>query len=101
MGALILVLVAVFAISGSELSHMSDTSSSELMVFVATDEGDIGQIFGTRNKPSKPIVIVEDFIIQAQVNCYKQTTGLVRNLMVPYSQRSYIRSDGTSCTPVE
>ena len=64
-------------------------------------EGDIGQIFGTNNSHSGAIsVIVEEPLAAAPVPCYK-TTQLIRDLTVPYSQRTYIRPDGTSCTPVE
>lgn len=105
MGALVLVLVAVFAISESELINSSNTADevtmTENVAFAETDEGDIGQIFGTTNYQSEPIqVVVEEPIVQAQVNCYR-TNELVRDLTIPYGQRSYIQADGTTCTPVE
>ena len=101
MGAFIFVLVAIFAIAESNQINLSDATITHEANFSTTDEGDIGQIFGTHRYKSEPVqVMVEDLIVQAQVNCY-QTSELIRDLTVPYGQRSYIQSDGTACTPVE
>lgn len=103
MGAFILVLVAVFAISESgQFNNIDNTNSYQKVAFVDIDEGDIGQIFGTTYEPV-PIQVVEaPVIVQVQqpVDCY-QTDTLVRDLTIPFHQRSYIRADGTFCTPVE
>ena len=101
MGAFIFVLVAIFAISESDQINLSDAIRTHETSFETTDEGDIGQIFRTHSYNSEPIqVTVEEPAVQAQINCY-QTSELVRDLTVPYGQRSYIQSDGTSCTPMQ
>ena len=104
MGALILVLVAVFALSETSQVDQNTTHSTTSVLTqtdMQADEGDIGQIFGTNNRHPETIsVIVEEPLAAAPVPCYK-TTQLIRDLTVPYSQRTYIRPDGTSCTPVE
>jgi len=101
MGAFIFVLVAIFAISEFDQINLSDVTTTHEANFVMTDEGDIGQIFGTHSYKSEPVQVkVEEPVVQAQVNCY-QTSELVRDLTVPYGQRSYIQADGTSCTPVQ
>ena len=105
MGAFIFVLVAIFAISEFDHINLSDAIRTHETSFATTDEGDIGQIFGTHSYKSKSVqVTVEEPVVQvqvqAQVNCYK-SSELVRDLTVPYRQRSYIQSDGTLCTPVQ
>ena len=103
MGAFIFVLVAIFAISEFDQINLSDAIRTHETSFATTDEGDISQIFGTHSYKSKPVpvpVTVEEPVVKTQVNCY-QESELVRDLTVPYGQRSYIQSDGTSCTPVE
>ena len=101
MGAFIFVLMAIFAISESDQINLSDATTTHEVNFATIDEGDIGQIFGTHSYKSEPVqVTVEEPVVQAQVNCY-QASELVRDLTVPYGQRSYIQSDGTSCTPME
>jgi hypothetical protein len=101
MGVIIIVLVAIFAISESNQINLSDAIATHEANFVTIDEGDIGQIFGTHSYKSESVqVTVEEPVVQAQVSCY-QASELVRDLTVPYGQRSYIQSDGTACTPVE
>ena len=103
MGAFIFVLVAIFAISEFDQINLSDTIRTHETSFATIDEGDIGQIFGTHSyKPKSVQVTVEEPVVQAQaqINCY-QSSELVRDLTVPYGQRSYIQSDGTLCTPVQ
>ena len=101
MVALVLALVAIFAISESNQINISDVTATENVAFAETDEGDIGQIFGTTPYYSEPIqVVVEEPVVQVQVDCYR-THELVRDLTVPYDQRSYIQADGSSCTPVQ
>ena len=101
MGAFIFVLVAIFAISEFDQINLSDEIRTHETSFVTTDEGDIGQMFGTHSYKSEPVpVMVEEPVVQAKVNCY-QSSELVRDLTVPYGQRSYIQSDGTLCTPVQ
>ena len=104
MEILALLIVAALAISQTEIldsDEMLITSApGQQVAFVDVDEGDIGQIFGTSQKVKPIVVVVEEPIVQVQVDCYK-TTELVRDLTIPYSQRSYIQPDGTSCTPVE
>jgi len=101
MGAFIFIMVAIFAISESDQINLSDTASNHETSFAMTDEGDIGQIFGTHSYESELVpVMVEKPVVQAKVNCY-QSSELVRDLTVSYGQRSYIQSDGTLCTPVQ
>ncbi len=103
MAILVLVLVAALAISQTDQFDDNEgihaLASSQPVAFSDGDEGDIGQMFGTHNNPSKAIaVIVEKPTVQAQADCYK-STELIRDLTVPYSQRSYIQPGGTFCTP--
>ena len=102
MGALVLVLVAIFALSESDQIKLGDTASTEEIVFASTDEGDINQIFDTTSYRFEPTihVVVEKPVVQAQFHCYR-STELVRDLTVPYGQRSYIQADGSTCTPVQ
>lgn len=108
MVALVIILITAFAMAEPTQFENHSNPYVQNVAFVDTDDGDIGQIFGTSsdNKIIPVEVMVEEPAIQAQamvevlVNCY-QTSELVRDLTVPYEQRSYIHSDGTTCTPVE
>lgn len=108
MAALVIILITALAMAEPTQFENHSNPRVQNVAFVDTDEGDIGQIFGisTDNKMLPVEVIVEEPTIQVQtivevpVNCY-QTTELVRDLTVPFGQRSYIQSDGTTCTPME
>ena len=106
MGAIILVLIAVFALSESDQFTVNQTQSmtGSTATYIEGDDGDIGQIFGVSDPVSAPITVVVEApgpgTTAKPVRC-DQLTELVRDLTIPYKQRSYLRADGTACTPVE
>lgn len=107
MGALVFLIVAVFAISQTESvdsATLPANLTEQQMAYVDDiDEGDIGQLFGktpTIKLKSIVVIVEEPAVVQVKIDCYAETE-LVRDLTVPYGQRSYIRADGSFCTPVE
>lgn len=99
MIALVIVLLAVLVIA--EPSQSNTAIPTQAVPIMEADEGDIGQIFGiSKPIPASVIVIIEEPAPQVKVDCY-QTKELVRDLTVPYGQRTYIQPDGSHCTPVE
>jgi len=106
MGVIIFAVVALLAVSNTDL--LANTNdSTEITEFQAQydeyDEGDIGQIFALPQKPEeKPMVVVVEKPVLAQ-DCHASRVGdvMVRDLTVPYSQRRYVREDGSLCTPID
>lgn len=99
MGVLMLIIAAVLVMADPGSVIANDTSPIESMAFADADEGDIAQLFGVV-RPVK--VIVEKPVVQEiqPVDCYQQSV-LVRDLTIAYAQRTYVLSDGSTCTPVD
>ena len=98
MGVIIFAVVALLAVSNTDLLANTNTGSTEI-TGSQYDEGDISQIFAL---PQKPMVVVVEKPALAQ-DCHAARVGdvMIRDLTVPYQKRRYVRQDGSLCTPID
>ncbi len=104
MEVIVLALVALLAVSNTDLMDNTNTGSTEMAEFQSQyDEGDIGQIFAQPKKPEKKsmVVVVEKPALLQDCHAARVGDVMIRDLTVPYQKRRYVRQDGSLCTPID